>query len=281
MLSPWSEHEVQAIVEDYFDMLRLEIQGADFNKSEHRRELGGHLDHRSGPSIEFKHANISAALRDLGYPFISGYKPRSNYQRALLPSAIQQYLVTHPEIDRLIREDVVADPDAITVTDILSLLEAPPDLENAGPRVRESRESYGRYRDYVAMEAANQSLGLAGERFVLNFERARLMHAGRDRLADGIEHVSVTQGDGLGFDIHSYNADDTDRFIEVKTTRYGKYTPFFLTTNELEFAETHRERYLICRPFSFRRQPKLFELPGSPRDSCHIEPTEYRASFVA
>ncbi|NQT40444.1 MAG: DUF3883 domain-containing protein [Planctomycetes bacterium] len=107
------------------------------------------------------------------------------------------------------------------------------------------------------------------------------MHAGRDRLADGIEHVSVTQGDGLGFDIHSYNADDTDRFIEVKTTRYGKYTPFFLTTNELEFAETHRERYLICRPFSFRRQPKLFELPGSPRDSCHIEPTEYRASFVA
>ena len=278
----WREREVRAIVEDYFDMLRQEIAGRDFNKSQHRRQLVARLDDRSGPSIEFKHCNISAALRDMGYPFIAGYKPRSNYQRTLLPPAIRSYLAEHPEIDRLVSEDVVAPADELSVDDILSLLEGPPELDHRPRQVREPREPYGRGPvDYVAREAANQSLGLAGERFVLNFERARLIHAGRDRLADTIEHVSVTRGDAAGFDIRSYNDDGSDRFIEVKTTRYNKYTPFFLTANELQFAQDHSAHYRLCRPFSFRRQPRLFELPGTPTDFCHIEPTEYRASFVA
>jgi len=122
---------------------------------------------------------------------------RSNYQRTLLPPAIQSYLAEHPEIDRLVSEDVVAPADELSVDDILSLLESPPELDHRPRQVRESRAAYGSGPiDYVAREAANQSLGLAGERFVLNFERARLIHAGRDRLADTIEHVSVTRGDG-------------------------------------------------------------------------------------
>lgn len=282
MPSDWSEQEVQAIIDDYFEMLRLEIQDSDFNKTEHRRELVGRLDRRSEPSIEYKHCNISAALRDMGYPFISGYKPRSNYQRTLLPPAIRRYLAAHPEVDQLVSEDVAASADQPTVPDILAVLERPPELKYAGAEVRESREPYVcTSRDYVALEAANQSLGLAGERFVLNFERARLIQEGEDRLADNIEHVSVTQGDGLGFDIRSYNDDGSDRFIEVKTTRYGKYTPFFLSANELRFSESHRRQFHLYRAFSFRRQPRLFELAGAPSDSCHIEPTEYRASFVA
>ncbi len=282
MPTSWTEREVQAIVEDYFDMFLLEISGRAFNKSEHRREILERLDDRSGPSVEFKHCNISAALRDMGYPFIAGYKPRSNYQRTLLPIAIQSYLAEHPEIDCLVSEDVVAPADEPSVVDILSLLEGPPELDQRPRQVREPGAAYGGGPvDYVAREAANQSLGLAGERFVLNFERARLIHAGQDRLADTIEHVSVTRGDAAGFDIRSYNDDGSDRFIEVKTTRYNKYTPFFLTANELQFAQDHSTHYRLCRPFSFRRQPRLFELPGSPADFCRIEPTEYRASFVA
>jgi len=278
----WSENEVRAIIEDYFDMLRLEVEGADFNKSAHRRALVPRLDSRNAASVEFKHANISAALRDMGYPFISGYKPRSNYQRTILPAAIQEYLREHPDIDVLLGADVEAVAKQPVVNDILTTLEVPPDLQHPGPQVRELREPYGdASRDYVALEAANQSLGLAGERFVLEFERARLIHAGADRLAENIEHVAVTQGDGLGFDIRSYNSDGTDRFIEVKTTRYGKYTPFFLTANELRFSESHQQQYRLYRAFSFRRAPRLFNLPGSPANSCHLEPTEYRASFVA
>ena len=65
-------------------MLTLELAGTPYSKTAHRRSLATLLDDRSEPSIEFKHANISAALLDLGYPYISGYKPRKNYQTMLI-----------------------------------------------------------------------------------------------------------------------------------------------------------------------------------------------------
>lgn len=45
---------------------------------------------------------------------------------------------------------------------------------------------------------------------------------GRGSLADRVEHVAVTVGDGEGFDVHSFEADGSDRFIEVETTRYAR-----------------------------------------------------------
>ena len=53
--------------------------------------------------------------------------------------------------------------------------------------------------------------------------------AGKDWLARNIEQVSKTVGDHAGYDIRSYHADGRDRFIKVKTTRYGRYTPFYIS----------------------------------------------------
>jgi hypothetical protein len=36
----WSKEEVILIVNDYFDMLRKELEGLSYNKAEHRRNLG-------------------------------------------------------------------------------------------------------------------------------------------------------------------------------------------------------------------------------------------------
>ena len=83
---------------DYFEMLRLELLGEPYNKSEHRRRLLPHLKGRTQASIELKHANISAVLFEMGIPFIDGYKPRKNYQRNLLPDAVRAYLAGHPEV---------------------------------------------------------------------------------------------------------------------------------------------------------------------------------------
>lgn len=68
----WSREEVEAIVADYLGMLALELAGSPYNKAEHRRSLAKRLNDRSEGSIEFKHANISAALIQAGLPFISG-----------------------------------------------------------------------------------------------------------------------------------------------------------------------------------------------------------------
>ena len=70
--SPWTDEENDLIVEDYFAMLAKDVAGRDYSKTVHRRALMPRLQSRSEPSIEYKHQNISAALRDLGEDWIRG-----------------------------------------------------------------------------------------------------------------------------------------------------------------------------------------------------------------
>ena len=90
--SVWSDLEVDAIVADYFAMLRDEIAGTPFNKSEHRRALQSQTGREPG-SIERKHQNVSAVLERLGLPFIRGYKPLAHFQNALL-NAVERNLAS-------------------------------------------------------------------------------------------------------------------------------------------------------------------------------------------
>src|SRR5215207_8283268 len=92
----WSREEVEATVGDYFAMLRDELAGLAINKAEHNERLRRLLQNRSKGSVEFKHANISAVLTLHGYPYIDGYKPRSNFQ-ALLEQVVLEYLDVHRE----------------------------------------------------------------------------------------------------------------------------------------------------------------------------------------
>lgn len=269
----WSEAEVRAIVEDYFDMLSLEMQGLPYKKSEHRNALRQTVQ-RSPGSIEYKHQNISAILLDLSMPFIPGYKPARNYQRKVLPDVVLEYLLEHPEIQQRMSVDVDAVASIPSVEDILNSLVEPPPPQEASERTVRLRPTK---IDYLAREASNRSLGAAGEAFVINYEKARLLHAGRDNLADQIEHVSATIGDHLGYDIKSYNLDGTDRFIEAKTTRYGAATPFFVTANELAFSERCRDHYHLYRLFEFRRHPRLFTLSGFLGNTTKLTPQTYVA----
>ena len=94
---PWARDEVDLIVADYFLMLRAELAGEPYSKAEHNRALQPLLDGRSKSSIEFKHQNISAVLVGMGLPYIDGYKPARNYQKTVLPQAVDDYLIRHPE----------------------------------------------------------------------------------------------------------------------------------------------------------------------------------------
>lgn len=134
-------------------------------------------------------------------------------------------------------------------------------------------------RDYAAREAQNRSLGQAGEVFALGFERWRLLQMGAGQLAEQVAHVSVTEGDGLGYDIRSFEADGRPRFIEVKTTSFGERTPFFVSANELRFAQDHAPQFRLYRLFDFRATPRLFELVGSIDQHCLLDAATYRASF--
>ena len=88
---PWSHEEDQLIVKDYLAMLALQKEGKPVNKSATRRALLPQLNQRSEASIEFKRCNISAVLQDLQLPYLTGYKPRDNYQ-SRLADIVKQHL---------------------------------------------------------------------------------------------------------------------------------------------------------------------------------------------
>lgn len=278
MAKHWSESEVEAVVQDYFNMLRLELSGQKYNKAEHRRALIEQLNNRTHGSVEMKHQNISAVLMSEGIQGIAGYKPLGNYQTAL-SHKVFDYLDRNLNLYELFRKDAEAPPAILSVQDFLAAYEdAPKPVDTSANSVAESRAIYIPEKvNYLEIEANNIALGDAGEQFVMNFEKARLIRAGKESLADRIEQVSVTQGPSAGFDVLSFEENGSDRYIEAKTTKNGKNTPFYVTPNELRFSQKNTKRYHLYRVFKYREDPKVFALQGDLEKLCDLKPSEYMA----
>lgn len=273
----WTAQEVLIVVADYLLMFRLFLNGQQFNKSEHRRRVQ-QLIRRTEGSIEFKHQNISAVLRDLEMPWLPGYAPRGNYQQLLAEEVVQQ-IEAEPDIDRAALLDTerpaVAPPDvnfSTALSDAPKIQASVREPKVAAPLQRKLK------RDYLAREARNISLGRAGEEFILKYEDWRLRSFGCGHLADRIEHTA-DHSDGAGFDIRSFDVDGRERFIEVKTTAYARETPFFVSKQELDFAKSNENSYKLYRVFEFRVSPRLFELSGRIDNHCLLDPVSYRAQF--
>jgi hypothetical protein len=113
----------------------------------------------------------------------------------------------------------------------------------------------------------------------VRYEQQRLSRAGHERLTGKGEHVSKKPGDGLGFDILSFEPTGEERFIEVKTTAFAKETPFFATAAEAEFARRNGGQYHLYRLFQFKTTPRCFVLPGTLERSCVMNAVSFRCSF--
>lgn len=274
----WPREEVEAIVADYLHMLTLELAGQSYSKTAHRRALQAKLNSRSDGSIEFKHGNISAAMLALGFPYIRGYQPRSNFQ-ALLLTVLEEQIGARPALDQAAMVAVQQPAVAPLQSDFSQVKAQVPIRQHRVTETPTPLTFAGVKRDYLEREARNRSLGLAGEEFVLQYEHWRLNQLGQPKLAERVEHISRTKGDGLGFDVLSYETDGRERFVEVKTTTFGKDTPFFLSGGELAFSSQAKDQFHLYRLFEFRRTPRLFALVGALEQHCSLDPVTYRASF--
>lgn len=81
----------------------------------------------------------------------------------------------------------------------------------------------------------------------------------------------------MGYDVLSFEASGRERLIEVKTTGYGRETPFYVSRNEVEVSRTGAERYHLYRVFAFRDAPRLFTLRGALASVCDLDPASYVA----
>jgi hypothetical protein len=236
------------------------------------------LSSRTSGSVEFKHCNISAVLIDLGFPYIKGYQPRFNYQ-SLLREVVEHQVSRFTELDNLALSAVLQPAVSPATQNYEQVLVDAPIRKHVAADVGPATNYTPTKRDYLAREAHNMSLGLAGEEFIIQYEHWRLNHLGLGHLADRIEHVSQTKGDGLGYDILSYDATGRERLIEVKTTSFGKDTPFFVSKNELNLSRDLPEQFYLCRVFEFRQSPRMFSLRGQIDAHCTLDPVTFRASI--
>ena len=212
----WTDTENEAIVADYLDMFREHVEGQRVRKKEHRLTLIENGLKRSEASIEFKHRNISAVLAGMGYPYLPGYRPAWNYQRPLLdmveilkPS--ESFLAG---AEAALRQGLILENEEIDPTDVFV---KEPTTE---PKQKEAREGLRRMLrkiDPATRDMRLREIGAAGEAFVLDVERARMVDFKRPDLVAEVKQVSLSD-DGAGYDIRSFDHNGEERFIEVKTT---------------------------------------------------------------
>lgn len=287
----WSEAEIYAIVEDYFEMLALELEGRRYNKTEHRLALMDTIERTKG-SIERKHMNISAVLSVLGLPYIDGYKPYSNFQQALfeavharlhddivLYASLTGEVATIRERSPEFRIDLeqAIDPDQFYE-------DVPLPREVSDPQLPEDISKIIRkFEPPAERDARNRMLGKAGEEFVFDLERQRLSMLGKQDLADNVRWVARDDGDGYGFDILSFHGTgkgdeaSRERWLEIKTTNGPKTTPFFITRNELNVSEENPKIFRVVRLYDFRRKARAYRLEPPLADRVRLTPAIYRA----
>lgn len=104
--------------------------------------------------------------------------------------------------------------------------------------------------EYIESYRMKQAIGYEGELLVLNHEKQILKSKNREDLADKVQHVSKDIGDGLGYDIISYDELGNTKYIEVKTTTKKVAEGFYITEGELKVLKT-LNGYHIYRVFDF------------------------------
>jgi hypothetical protein len=161
--------------------------------------------------------------------------------------------------------------------DFNGFIESPPEKQV----VLEPKVKYGRKPfkiNYLEREQINASLGTNGEQLVIEFEKWQLIEAGRTNLADQIKWISQDD-DGAGFDILSKHLNGTDKYIEVKTTKLTKESPFFFSKTEYNFSKANSANFYLYRVFQFAKSPKMFQATGSFDAICNMEAVQFKGFF--
>ena len=274
----WSIDEINAIVNDYMSMLLQDLKGEKYNKTSHREKLKPQLNNRTDGSIEFKHQNISAALIDLDYPYIDGYKPRFNYQNELFQAISKKTEEIDFDLPNIIDNYLnKTEKSSEDLTPTLTEVQSPTTINRKINPYEKIEFGRNNKKNYALIENNNKNLGRRGEELVLEFEKQRVTKLKLD--VSKVQWISEDKGDDEGYDILSLNDDGSARYIEVKTTTQGIDFHFFISGREVEFSRRNKDNYFIYRVFNLNKSPNFYTQKGYVIDSFELFPTEFKASL--
>lgn len=155
-------------------------------------------------------------------------------------------------------------------------------------QIRERKEKRRRFTarkiDFKTINNENSALGDAGEVFALEWERSRLKDMNVSfSILDEVVHFSRKFGDGAGYDILSRKDNSYELlYIEVKTTKGGLNTPFYMSENEKTFMEIYKDNSLIYRVYNYNLETNVGEIEIITYDKLTTEydfnPVTYKVS---
>ena len=96
-----------------------------------------------------------------------------------------------------------------------------------------------------------------------------------------VRRVAKLDGDGLGYDILSYDKNGNEKYIEVKTTAGPEEGSIFITANELKMSQMKPDQYYLYRVYDFDKvnmTGKISIRKGSLEDLC-ISAQTYKVNF--
>ena len=146
-----------------------------------------------------------------------------------------------------------------------------------------SRSKVVKDKNYIRRQKNLKKVGDVGEELVVEMEKRRLFKLGRKDLADRVVHASKEIGDGLGYDIESFNVEGEiveKMYIEVKATTGGVSKPFDVSANEVEVSSEIGDNYYIYRIFGLcpgATDISYYVVKGSIADHFSLIPTGYMA----
>jgi hypothetical protein len=111
---------------------------------------------------------------------------------------------------------------------------------------------------FRAIQKTREQIGLAGENWVVDYEKKILGDKGYNDLAARVIRISQTNT-LAGYDVLSFECNNNEKFIEVKTTALSK-VEFFLSSNELEVAKKFKNKYWIYFLSEIYGIPKLVKI---------------------
>jgi hypothetical protein len=131
-------------------------------------------------------------------------------------------------------------------------------------------------KDYAKSQRVNAETGKLGELIVFEHEKKLLSNYKIDK---HVEWVSV-EDDNLGYDILSYDLKDgkvSKKYIEVKTTKGGKYESFYISKNEMNKFKSN-DNFVIYRVYDIDKnnhKAKFYEIKSLDENTFDISPKDY------
>ena len=136
--------------------------------------------------------------------------------------------------------------------------------------------------DFAKHQEKTKRIGDRGEALVLALEQQRLVKAGFPKLAAKITHVSQ-DNDNAGYDILSFDADGTERPIEVKaTTSSSLERGFYISSNEVEHAAALPNYHIYFVFSAMSKKPRIYPLkePLLTGPGFQLRPVAYHATLT-